>query len=245
MFAIDRVSEAVLVERFAEIAREWPCLLIAEGLGADGRRILPRGNRSRRRRDRGDRRPDRRDARAHVPEAPGLDPHRRRRDRGPRVARDPRRVPRLSDITLAVQTEIPLVKQHLADQLWAIAGDGGARAERRDRLSGARAPLALRPSAATTTLQGFGGVSRFFPGAREELSAIDDAIALALLGPPRAGVALSFEDQYISTGGQLYELCRRARSLDRRPASAHRYGAAPARTVGWRLLRTPTICAPS
>ena len=43
MFAIDRVSEAVLVERFAEIAREWPCLLIAEGLGADGRRILPAG----------------------------------------------------------------------------------------------------------------------------------------------------------------------------------------------------------
>ena len=27
-----------------------------------------------------------------------------------------------------------------------------------------------------------------------------------MLGPPRAGVALAFEDQYISTGGQLYEL---------------------------------------
>src|SRR6185503_285427 len=28
----------------------------------------------------------------------------------------------LSDIVLAVQTEIPLVKQHLCDQLWAIRG---------------------------------------------------------------------------------------------------------------------------
>ncbi len=55
-------------------------------------------------------------------------------------------------------------------------------------------------------LYGFGGVTRFFPGAREELAAIDDAVAAALLGPPRAGVAQSFEDQYISTGGQLYEL---------------------------------------
>src|SRR4029079_2856188 len=43
VFAIDRVSEAVLVERFAEMPREWPCLLIASGLCGDGRRILPAG----------------------------------------------------------------------------------------------------------------------------------------------------------------------------------------------------------
>jgi hypothetical protein len=55
-------------------------------------------------------------------------------------------------------------------------------------------------------LQGFGTVARFFPGAREELAAIDDAVAEALLGPPRAGIAQLFEDQYISSGGQLYEL---------------------------------------
>ena len=33
----------------------------------------------------------------------------------------------LRDIELAVQTEIPLVKQHLSDQLWALRG-GGAHA---------------------------------------------------------------------------------------------------------------------
>ena len=30
----------------------------------------------------------------------------------------------LRDIVLAVQTEIPLVKQHLSDQMWALKGEG-------------------------------------------------------------------------------------------------------------------------
>jgi len=200
VFAIDRVSEAVLVERFADIARDWPCLLIAEGLGSDGRLVLPRASDP-----------------AAVEVVVIVDPI--DGTRGLMYQKRPAwiltgvaaapvaggRAPRLSDIALAVQTEIPLCKQHLCDQLWAIAGQG-TRAERLDRGSGVRTPLSVRPSAATTLTQGFGGVVRFFPGAREELAAIDDAVAEALLGPPRAGVAQMFEDQYISTGGQLYEL---------------------------------------
>jgi hypothetical protein len=49
-------------------------------------------------------------------------------------------------------------------------------------------------------------VSRFFPGAREELAAIDEEIVRGALGPVQPGKAHCFEDQYISTGGQLYEL---------------------------------------
>ena len=41
----------------------------------------------------------------------------------------------LQDIELAVQTEIPLVKQHLCDVLWAVRGEG-AHAERFNRLTG-------------------------------------------------------------------------------------------------------------
>ena len=103
----------------------------------------------------------------------------------------------LADIELAVQTEIPLVKQHLCDTLWAIAG-GGAHGERFDRATGERRPLALRPSRAETIDQGFGGVTRFFPGARAELAAIDDEVVEAVLGPTGQGRALAFEDQYIS-----------------------------------------------
>ena len=49
-------------------------------------------------------------------------------------------------------------------------------------------------------------VARFFPGARDELAAIDDEIVRGALGPVQPGKAQCFEDQYIWTGGQLYEL---------------------------------------
>ena len=111
----------------------------------------------------------------------------------------------LADIELAVQTEIPLVKQHLCDVLWAVAG-GGAHAERLNRLTGERRPLPFGPSRAQTIAQGYGGLSRFFPGARAELAAIDDAVVARVLGPSQKGRARAFEDQYISSGGQLYEL---------------------------------------
>jgi fructose-1,6-bisphosphatase/inositol monophosphatase family enzyme len=111
----------------------------------------------------------------------------------------------LGDVAVAVQTEVPLVKQHLSDTLWAVRGQGAA-AERFDRLTGTRRLLLLHPSTATTIAHGFAMVARFFPGAREELAAIDEEIVAAALGPVRPGKAHCFEDQYISTGGQLYEL---------------------------------------
>ena len=55
----------------------------------------------------------------------------------------------LADIELAVQTEIPLVKQHLSDELWAVRGQG-ASAARVNRLTGEIVPLTLHPSTATT-----------------------------------------------------------------------------------------------
>jgi hypothetical protein len=111
----------------------------------------------------------------------------------------------LADIELAVQTEIPLVKQHLSDTLWAVAGEG-AHAERHDRLKAESRPLSLSPSRARSIEHGFAMISRFFPGVREELAAIDEEIVRGALGPPREGKAQCFEDQYISSGGQLYEL---------------------------------------
>jgi hypothetical protein len=49
-------------------------------------------------------------------------------------------------------------------------------------------------------------VSRFFPGARAELAAIDEEIVSGALGPVQPGKAHCFEDQYVCSGGQLYEL---------------------------------------
>ena len=106
---------------------------------------------------------------------------------------------------MAVQTEIPLLKQHLSDVIWAIR-DHGVEAKRFNRLTGESLPLYLRPSRARTIAHGFAMISRFFPGGREELAAIDEEIVLGALGPVQPGKAHCFEDQYICSGGQFYEL---------------------------------------
>jgi len=111
----------------------------------------------------------------------------------------------LADVKLAIQTEIPLVKQHLSDCVWAIRGDG-AHGERYNRLTRERSPISLSPSKEATIAHGYAGVARFFPGARDELAAIDEEIVLGALGPTQPGKAHCFEDQYASSGGQLYEL---------------------------------------
>ena len=111
----------------------------------------------------------------------------------------------MHDIEAAVQTEIPIRKQHLADAVWALP-EAGVQAERWNRLTGERTPLTLRPSRAATLAHGFATVARFFPGQRDMMAAIDDEVVASVMGPPQAGKAACFEDQYASTGGQLYEL---------------------------------------
>jgi fructose-1,6-bisphosphatase/inositol monophosphatase family enzyme len=196
IYRVDRVSEALLVEGLAEAAREAPLYLVAEGIPG-GTAVLPRGAREA-------------DCRWRVIVDPidgtrGIMYQKRSAWVLTGVAPERGADTRLRDVVLAVQTEIPLVKQHLCDQLWAVRGQG-VRARRVDRLTGAAADLALRPSRADTIAHGFAGLARFFPGARDVLAAVDDDVAHAVLGPPVAGKAACFEDQYLSTGGQLYEL---------------------------------------
>jgi fructose-1,6-bisphosphatase/inositol monophosphatase family enzyme len=111
----------------------------------------------------------------------------------------------LQDILLAVQTEIPLIKQYLYDSLWAIK-DRGATAERINRLTTERSPIKFSPSTSKSIEHGFASMSRFFPGAGAELTAIEDETIASALGATEQGKARCFEDQYISSGGQLYEL---------------------------------------
>jgi hypothetical protein len=200
VYAVDRLSERALLRHFNLLAEEWPCLLVAEGLGADGLRILPEGTSERR-----------------VELVVLVDPIDGTRGlmyqkrpawilTGVAPARRDGRLPTLADVRLGLQTEIPLAKQHLCDAAWAIAGQGAA-AERVDLISGARAPLALRPSRATTIAHGFGGLAKFFAGTRGALGAIDDAVVRRVLGAAEPdGESHVFDDQYISTGGQLFEL---------------------------------------
>jgi fructose-1,6-bisphosphatase/inositol monophosphatase family enzyme len=196
IYAIDVVSEELLVRFFETLSSADSFVLIAEGLH-DGPIVFPRGTS---------------EAKASfriivdpIDGTRGLMYQKRSAWVLTGVAPNRGSGTSLRDVELAVQTEIPLVKQHLSDQMWATRG-GGAQAERHNRLTGGRAPLHLRPSTAGTIEHGFAMISRFFPGVRDELAAIDEEIVMGALGPTRPGKAHCFEDQYISSGGQLYEL---------------------------------------
>lgn len=196
-FEIDRISESALVERLAaEVAQRDPIVLVGEGL-PDGKIVLPASARE-----------------ADAPWRAIVDPIDGTRclmyQKRPGwiltgIAPNRGDATTLDDIELAVQTEIPLVKQHLSDQLWAIRGQG-AQGVRRNRFTGDAVPLVLQPSTAIDLRDGFATFSRFFPGGRDVLSAIDDALSERLLGSRERGEAAVFEDQYASTGGQLYGL---------------------------------------
>lgn len=196
IYAIDRISEETLVEGLTEIAREEPLVVIAEGL-TSGRVVLPHDAREE-------------DCRWRVLVDPidgtrGLMYQKRSAWILTGVAPNLGEGTRLRDILLAVQTEIPLVKQHLSDQLWAVRGEG-VEARRFDRITGRHVPLRMQPSRSATLEHGFASVSRFFPGARDVLAAIDDEVVASVVGPVAGGKAACFEDQYVCTGGQLYEL---------------------------------------
>lgn len=196
IYGIDRVSEALLVERLEQSAAALGGItLVAEGVHG-GEVTLPRGWASA---------PAWRIIVDPIDGTRGLMYQKRSAWVLAAAAPDRGAETRLGDIVLATQTEIPTLKQHLCDELWAVRGEG-ARAERRNRLSGEVRALPLRPSRATGLEHGFAMLTRFFPGARDELAAIDEEVMDAVLGPPPAGKALCFEDQYASTGGQLYEL---------------------------------------
>lgn len=198
IYAIDRVGEDVIADSLSGFAEEvTPVVLIAEGL-AGGRRLLPSGATEK-------------DARLRVIVDPidgtrGLMYQKRSAWVLTGVAPNRGEDTALSDLSLSVMTEIPLLKQHLTDQVWAVRGKG-AHATRMNRFSGELRPLAPAPSTATSIEHGFVTLARLVPGARDVLASIEEELIRRVVGSQPAGVAICFEDQYISTGGQMYELC--------------------------------------
>ena len=192
IYAIDVVSEEIIAEFAEELAREHSFVLVGEGLTGRGA-------------------PDGGKAVDWVIIVDPIDGTRglmyQKRSAWVLTGVAPNRGPETSlrDVVLAVQTEIPLVKQHLSDQLWALRGEG-TQARRFNRLTGESTSMPLRPSTAVSIEHGYASMARFFPGARDELAAIDEAVVFGALGPYSPGKAHCFEDQYASTGGQLYEL---------------------------------------
>lgn len=192
IYAIDKVSEHAVLAWFAKNWPErWPVELVMEGL--EGEAVtFPRG----------------------TPVAKTLfkcilDPidgtrglMYDKRSAWSLAALAPQRGPKtnLSDIVVAVMTELPASKAGFADQLSAVRGQG-VSAERTDLRSGRRKAFKPRPSRATDLAHGFAGFAKFFPPGKVWLAEREAKLWRALGNSPDI-----FDDQYLSTGGQLYEL---------------------------------------
>lgn len=197
IYAVDRVGEDALRALFeAELAGATSFVLVGEGL-AEGGEVFPEGTD-----------PDAAVYRVIVDPIDGtrgLMYDKRSawvltgvaENRGPGTG--------LRDLFLAVQTEVPTSKQFRCDVVWAVRG-AGAGAEGYNRLDGSSIPIRLKPSGADSIEHGFAMLSRFFPGAKDLLARAEEDLVEALIGPVQAGRARLFEDQYICSGGQLYEL---------------------------------------
>ena len=196
IYAIDRISETALVDWFErEIAVHEPIVLIGEGLPQGGVLLPESANAA--------------DARWRIIVDPidgtrGLMYQKRPGWILTGVAPNLGEATTLADIEVAVQTEIPLIKQHLGDQVWATRG-GGVQGIRTNRLTGEASPLTIRPSSATDLRHGFATICRFFPGGRDILAAIDEELCERVV-PRYEGEVAVFEDQYACTGGQVYNL---------------------------------------
>ncbi|MCP4679748.1 MAG: inositol monophosphatase [Deltaproteobacteria bacterium] len=196
IFEIDRRVEPII----AFVAEQWPeetkpLVLIAEGMGKDGRRVF--GSSGERPRYRvivdpidGTRNLmyDKRSAWFIAAVA---------HDRGERTA--------LCDTFASVLVELPTSKQSWCDAF--VATSGSAVTAVRTRVGGENSrPLKAQPSSADTLRFGFGHVSNFFPGTKILASELAEHIAEETLGAFLPGQALLFDDQYISSGGQMVEL---------------------------------------
>lgn len=117
--------------------------------------------------------------------------------RGPKTA--------LADIVVAAMTELPTTKQARSDQFSAFRG-GKLHATAKNLATGKVSPLAVRPSQARDFKHGFATFSKFFPDGRALTSQIEEAIWRELHAGEKGAAPLIFDDQYISTGGQIHEL---------------------------------------
>jgi fructose-1,6-bisphosphatase/inositol monophosphatase family enzyme len=200
IYKLDLLIEPVIESFCEEWGRTTPLMLVAEGIEPETGRVFPAGI-------------DEADAKIRVILDPidgtrGLMYDKRAAwslagaapNNGPQT--------KLSDIEVAVMTELPTSKMAFGDVLYAIKGQG-AQAQREPLFQNSQFSiqnLPLSPSRAATLAHGFASVSNFFPGTKVLASRLMEHLALQLLGPTNVNTASLFDDQYISTGGQFYEL---------------------------------------
>jgi hypothetical protein len=217
IYAIDAVVDPLLESFCQDWSTHTPLILIAEGMeneaGQEGPRIFPAGARES-------------DASIRLIVDPIDGTRGLMYDKRPAwalagVAPNKGPTTRLRDIEVAVMTELPTSKMGYGDVLWAIKGQGAhgrretlypsaraasAVAPQHPELSTQHYALPLTPSQADNIDHGFASISNFFPGTKILASKLMEDLVHQLIGPADVAKATVFDDQYICTGGQFYEL---------------------------------------
>jgi hypothetical protein len=197
IYFIDEKAEDLLFEECDAWGKETPFVLVAEGIPGNGWRTFPEGA-------------DLADAAFFLIVDP-IDGTREimfdRRSAWALAGIAPNRGPdtNLRDIEIAVQTELPTTRHLYGDTLWAVRGQG-ARAERQNLVTGEITPFTPRPTRVPTIAHGFASIAKFFPGSKAAVAEMEERLYAEIFGALDGESPLAFEDQYVSTGGQLYGL---------------------------------------
>lgn len=201
IYRVDKISEAVVLAWFeAHWPRSWPVELVMEGIEDGNTVTFPRGTPVAKTLFKCILDPidgtrclmyDKRSAWVLT----GLAPQ-----RGSRTT--------LADVEVAVMTELPTSKQWRADQVSAVRGGGprGVVARAWDVRTGKRRAFVPQLSRATDFRHGFASLVKFFPEGKVLTAQLEEALWRGLGHADAKNAALVFDDQYLSTGGQLYEL---------------------------------------
>jgi len=128
--------------------------------------------------------------------------------------------PRLLDAVVAVQSEIPTSRQDLAERLIAVDGREPQLERFRARTGEATGREPLRIAGSADLDHAFVVFCKFFPEGKARLAALEERVLERIAGDDAtAGRSVFFDDQYLSTGGQLWCLAtgRYAVVADLRP----------------------------
>jgi len=196
VYELDRHVEPIIEQTIESWPEEWkPLLLIAEGLNESGRKRFGSEEEPLRYRLIVD----------PIDGTRGLMYDKRPAWFAAAVVPDAGEATGLEQSAAAVLVELPTTKQGWADAFLAVRGR--PTWGQRSRLDGAETvDLSPCPSRVPSLLDGFGHIVSFFPGTKVPAAELMEHIALVTLGRSQPGQAQVFDDQYISTSGQLVEL---------------------------------------
>ncbi len=118
-------------------------------------------------------------------------------------------MPDLSDLSAGAMVEIPVTRQTISDSIcgWQTGDHRFDREAVREQSPGARPEtIHPRPSSARDLYHGFASFVSYFSEGSEEIARIEKEFLRLHLPAEQTSSPLVFTDQYISTGGQIFEL---------------------------------------